>query len=208
MKVRFECYTAELGECGGSFDTPWRRQGQFRRHVANVVGNPHGAAKGFRIGGGQNVGQHLNTAHEGFFQKLAFSGDELVLLDPGCDRTREHLGLAGLGEEAENMSLVDRIDGGAEIGVTGEEHAYGVGYAQTDFAQKLRSVHDRHAHVGDHDGIGPIGLNRGEGAGGPIDDIDLKLGVQNAFVAFEDSGFVVHKQDFVGHLAPGCRAPR
>jgi hypothetical protein len=74
--------------------------------MANVVGDPHGAPKGLGIGGSQNVSQYFDAADQRLFQRFFFAGDELVLLDSIGERTREHLGLTGLGEEAKDISPV------------------------------------------------------------------------------------------------------
>ena len=53
-----------------------------------------------------------------------------------------------LAQKAVNMSFIDRGNRRLQVRVSTENHSYGIRFLLPDPGEKLGSVHDRHAHVG------------------------------------------------------------
>ncbi len=126
-EVGVEGDAAELGERGGGLESPDGGVDELADDVAHAGGDAEGAAERLGAGGAENIREDLDTAHEGFFEELFFGGDEVVLEGGGGEGFEEGLGAAGFGEEAEDVAAIDGVDGGAELGISGEEDADGVG---------------------------------------------------------------------------------
>ncbi len=66
----------------------------------------------------------------GFFeliQKLTLLHDQIVALSGLSDDGLKLIGIPGLGDVTINVSLVDRLDHSADVGISGKEQASGLG---------------------------------------------------------------------------------
>jgi hypothetical protein len=206
-EVGVEGDAAELGERGGGLEPPDGGVDELADDVTHAGDDAEGAAEGFGVGDAEDIGEDLDAGHEGFFEELFFGGDEIVLEGGGGEGFEEGLGAAGLGEEAEEVAVIDGVDGGAEFGVSGEEDADGVGGAVAGLGKQLGAAHGGHAQVGEDDGVGALALHEGEGLRAAVGEVELEVAMEDAAVAVEDRGFVIHEEEFVGHGAPRrCRA--
>ena len=111
--------------------------------------------------------------------------------------------LPGLGDVAEDMALVDRVDDGVDIGVSGEEEPRGLR------ADGLRPMEDLHAgHAGhplvreDHGDLG-VGLEVLDGLGPAVAGHDLVLDPEQVVDRVQDFLLVVDHQHR-GASASGC----
>jgi hypothetical protein len=73
-----------------------------------------------------------------------------MLLGRNRNGRKQILGVAGFSKEAKNLSVVHRCNRGFEVGLSGEEEPDGIRRMLFDQAQEGRTVHFRHAHVGNH----------------------------------------------------------
>jgi hypothetical protein len=83
-------------------------------------------AEGDGAGQRQNVCQHLDAAGQCFSENLALRRDEFSLAHAVAQRPLHEKRRAGLGEEAEDLPLIHRLDGRVLIGVAGQHHAHRV----------------------------------------------------------------------------------
>ena len=83
--VRRQRNATDLGEHGGYFNLPNRRNTHFCTNVGDIRFEANGATEGLRLNETENVGQRLNRSVKGVFQQVLFGPDELVLPDTGRD---------------------------------------------------------------------------------------------------------------------------
>ncbi len=82
--------------------------------------------------------------------------DQVVVLDGLADHGPQLVGIPGLGEVAEDVALVDRVDHGPDVGVGGEQQPGRLGTDDLGLPQQLDARHPRHPLVGQDrvDGLG------------------------------------------------------
>ena len=80
-----------------------------------------------------------------------------VLLERGPQSGGQFLGRTRFSQEAEYMSLINRVSSGFLIGISGEHDPHSVGRTFLRFLKKFQAVHSRHLHVCHDDGIGTFG---------------------------------------------------
>jgi len=84
--------------------------------------------------------------------EMVVPDDELVAVDRVLDGGGEFFTQPGLGDEAENFALVDRVDDGGERENGGDEDARAEGAQFFAFDEEIEAEHLGHALVGDDDG--------------------------------------------------------
>ena len=121
------------------------------------------------------------------FQRLALQGVAHQQQDVGI--------VPGLGDVAVDLALVDGVDGGGHVGITGEQQTHRVGRAGPDGLQEMGAVHLGHAHVRDHQIHRFPGQQRqalGAAAGG---EDAIALGTEQPAQGVQDVGFVVDEKN-------------
>ena len=110
---------------------------------------PHCPSEGKRVGERQNLSERLDASAQGFFQQLPLGGNQPMLVGRGLNGRKKDLGVARLGEESKDLSVVDCCNRGIQVGLSGEQEPDRVGRALLDLAQESCAVHLGHAHVRD-----------------------------------------------------------
>ena len=125
-------------------------------------------------------------------QERVLLDDQVVVLDGLADDDRKELGVAGLGEIAEDVSLVDGVDDGADIGVGREEQAGRFGANGHRTLKHFDAAHPRHSLVR-QDHVDPRGLFEEFDRLGPVlEGGDLVVHSQQVLHRSQDVGLVVH----------------
>ena len=190
---------ADLGEHCRDLDRPRLLQFEFPRQLAHQVVHPGSPAKRGRIHQSQDVGEHLHHAGESAGEKLAFGGDQAILLNSRLQGLGELLGRTGLGHESEDVAVVDRVQGGLLIAVAGQHHPDGIRGDLVDFRQQPDPVESGHPHVGNHHRIRPLVDHRRQGLFAIQRRLDIETFAQRAVVGVEKVGVIIDTQDSFGH---------
>jgi len=108
----------------------------------------------------QRLRERFEAAVHRLLDEHALGQHLAVLVGRGGARKVELVGVAWLGEEPEDLAVVDGaravVDGarrGRGVGIPGEQHAHRQRRDAPGLAQEARAVHAGHAHVRDHDRI-------------------------------------------------------
>ena len=185
----------DLREHGSCLELPKIGVAQRRGQVGGQSLHSSGAAEGNRIRNGEYVDQGLDAADQCFLQQHLLGNHQSVMCHACFDRTAQLVRRARLGQEAEDLSFVDRRDRGITPGLAGEQNARRVRIQLFDVLQQGRAIHARHAHVrDDHGGRALVleHLQRTVPAGGGE---DLVIAAQVQRQALHDSGLIVHTQN-------------
>ncbi len=127
---------------------PHQRLGQVARaQQAMPAGMAEGpdAVQGFRVVVEQQHAQRRRQRGRGRRRQALAAGD-LRRLAQG---EGHFLGIPGLGQVAEDATVVERVDGGIEVGIAGEENPQGLRIALASLRQQFGAAHLRHALVAD-----------------------------------------------------------
>ena len=129
------------------------------------------------------------------FQRLLHQQDDVVIVP-------------GLGDVAVNFALVDGGDGGADIGIAGEQDAHGIGPFLPHLFEELRAVHVGHAHVGDHQ-IDRLLLEQRQALRTALGGMNLvAMRPEQAAQGAENVRFVIHEQQGGGGRLVGSSSDR
>jgi hypothetical protein len=99
----------------------------------------------------------------------------------------------------EDVAAVDRIHGGVQVGVAGQQHAHGFGSFLADAGEEFGAAHAGHAHIRDDDGEGTVAVQRHKAFAAAGGGGDLEVAMKDSPEAVKGGGFVAHKKDFVAH---------
>ena len=159
------------------------------------------------VGACQFGGARLHLFLEQHVDLLQFL---VLLLDPGAQlfafalqhparqavtHDRQQLFVVpGLGNETVDLSAVDRLYRRRQVGIAGEQHPYRSGPARARAGKEFRTVHFRHAHVG-NDQIDRRAFEQHKRFGRAFSGMDgIPLRSQQAAERSEDVAFVIHAQ--------------
>ena len=120
--------------------------------------------------------------------------DQVVLLDGLADHGLELVGLPGLGDVAEDVPLVDRVDDRADVGVGREQQPGGLGADGLGLVKHLDAGHAGHPLVRqDHGDLG-CGLEELERLGSALAGDDLVVDPEQVVDRAKDFGLVIDHQ--------------
>ena len=143
-------------------------------------------------------------------QQLPFRHQQPVLLEAPLQGGPELRARAGLGQEHEDLAVVDRRDGCFEGGLAAQDDAHRIRALGMHAAEKLGAVHVRHAHVRHHHGEGrcaPDDLEPFGPAGSGLDVESLAElpahGVEHVALVIDEQ----HSRAWRGGGHPACARP-
>ncbi len=122
-----------------------------------------------------------------------------MLLQAGLQGLPEVGIVARFGEEAEDVALVHRLDGRAQVGVAREHDPDAVLGYLPHFPEKRDAVHLWHPLVRDHHGEGPGSLEGVQPRLGPEGCFQVVVHPQVALEGVKDILLVVHEEDAIAH---------
>lgn len=126
--------------------------------------------------------------------------------DPQCDEARlaqgegHFLGIPGLGQVAKDAAVVERVDGGIEVGIAGEENPQGLRIALASLRQQFGAAHLRHALVADQH-LYPFRLQALQGAPRVALGEHLVMATELHGQAAQDALLVIDEEDADGRWA-------
>jgi len=165
------------------------------RHFEEAHGLAHlfGALLDLGLKVGVEILQLLVLFQRQCFQALLFLL-QILAFQRMLHRQRDVVFVPRLGDVAVNLALVDGGDGRAHVGIAGEQDAYRIRPFGPYLFEKLRAVHLRHAHVGNHqvDGILLEHLQPRRAAIGGEDAVAQRP--EQPFQRTQDIGLVIHEQ--------------
>ncbi len=128
------------------------------------------------------------------FGQFAIAEFEVAPRQGFANHQQDVVVVPGLGDIAVNFSAVDRRDGRADVGVSGQQDAHGVRLQAPHPFEELRPVHAWHSHVRDHQVNRVVGdeLQCGRAALGRKDPISLWT--EQPPQRIENGRLVVHQQ--------------
>jgi len=105
------------------------------------------SAEDVGIGEREGVAKRLDRSAQCLFEENLLRFDQAMLVARGRQRAFERRAVAGLAQEAKNISVIDRADGVAEIRLPGQENANDARILLADFCEQNGAAHLRHPHV-------------------------------------------------------------
>jgi hypothetical protein len=131
---------------------------------------------------------------------------------PASKKWDQLVGVAGLGQEAEDVAMIDGLHGRLQIMVAGQHHPDAVRGDAQGLAQELDAIHLGHPHVGDDHGEGAVIAQQRETLGARLCRGDLETLARATLVGVERVLLIVDEEDPFGHrsallawLPPGRR---
>ena len=102
---------ADLGQHDRHLYFPREGHAETGRQIRRVSLEAHGTPEGQGVGERENFGERLDASAQRLFQQLPFGRDQPMLVDRGLNGGKKALGIAGLGQESKDLSVVDCRDG-------------------------------------------------------------------------------------------------
>ena len=188
-------YVSDLRKHGRRFELPETRFAERCGQLGGKTLDPRGPSEGNGIGHGEDVDQRLDAADQGLLQQHFFSDQQPVMQHPGFNRAAQLVGGTGLGQEPENLALVDGRDGGVASCLSSQQNARRFRVELPDVFEQRCAVHSGHPHVGNDDGGRALLFEHLQSAIAAIGREHLVVAAQMHRQAVHDSWLIVHTEN-------------